>query len=64
MTELKDWIAILKTEKPELNDFIVKLEGFISDSGFNASKFENAVNIGLQKKEDEIRKTFTDDAEN
>lgn len=64
MTELKDWIAILKTEKPELNDFITKLEGFISDSGFNTAKFENAVNIGLQKKEEEIRKTFTDDAEN
>jgi len=64
MTELKDWIAILKTEKPELNDFVAKLEGFISDSGFNASKFENAVNIGLQKKEEEIRKTFADDAEN
>lgn len=64
MTELKDWIAILKTEKPELNDFVEKLERFISDSNFNASKFENAVNIGLQKKEEEIRKTFTDDAEN
>lgn len=64
MTELKDWIARFKTEKPELNDFVAKLEGFISDAGFNASKFENAVNIGLQKKEEEVRKSFIDDAEN
>ena len=64
MTELRDWIAEFKTEKPELNGFVAKLEGFISDAGFNTSKFENAVNIGLQKKEEEIRKTFTDDVEN
>ena len=64
MTELKDWITELKTEKPELNDFVTKLEGFISDSGFNAAKFEKAVENGLQKKEEEIRKTFIDNAEN
>jgi hypothetical protein len=64
MTELKDWIAGIKTEKPELNDFVAKLEGFISDTGFNTSKFENAVAIGLQKKEEEVRKTFIDDVEN
>jgi len=64
MTELKDWIAGIKTEKPELNDFVTKLEGFISDTGFNTSKFENAVAIGLQKKEEEVRKTFIDDVEN
>jgi len=64
MVELKDWITKLKTEKPELNDFITKLEGFISDTGFNATKFEKAVEIGLQKKEEEVRKTFKADAEN
>jgi hypothetical protein len=64
MTELKDWIAGIKTEKPELKDFITKLEGFISDTGFNATKFEKAVEIGLQKKEEEVRKTFIFDAEN
>jgi len=64
MTELKDWIVGMKTEKPELNDFITKLEGFISDTGFNATKFEKAVEIGLQKKEEEVRKTFIADAEN
>lgn len=64
MKELKDWITEFKTEKPELNDFVTKLEGFISDTGFNASKFENAVEIGLKKKEEEVRKTFIADAEN
>ncbi len=64
MTELKDWISEIKTAKPELIDFITKLEGFISDAGFNTSKFDNAVAIGLQKKEVEVIKTFTDDAEN
>jgi hypothetical protein len=64
MTELNDWITGLKTEKPELNDFVTKLEGFISDTGFNAVKFEKAVELGLQNKEEEVRKTFIADAEN
>ena len=64
MTELKDWITELKTEKPELNNFITKLEGFITDTGFNAVKFEKAVETGLQKKEEEVRKTFKANAEN
>ncbi len=64
MTELNEWITKLKTEKPELNDFITKLEGFISDTGFNATKFEKAVETGLLKKEEEVRKTFKADAEN
>lgn len=64
MAELKDWITGLKTEKPELNDFVTKLEGFISDTGFNVLKFEKAVEIGLQMKEEEVKKTFIADAEN
>lgn len=64
MTDLKDWITELKTSKPELGDFITKLEGLISDNGFNAAKFEKAVETGLQKKEEEVKKTFTTDAEN
>lgn len=64
MAELKDWITRLKTEKPELNDFVTKLEGFISDTGFNALKFEKAVETGLQIKEEEVKKTFIADAEN
>ncbi len=64
MKELRDWIAEFKTENAELNGFVAKLEGFISDAGFNMSKFENAVNQGLKNKEEEIRKTFTEDIEN
>jgi hypothetical protein len=64
MAELKDWITGLKSEKPELNEFVTKLEKFISDTGFNASKFEKAVEIGLQTKEEVVKKTFTDDAKN
>jgi hypothetical protein len=56
MKELKDWINELKTEKPELKDFVTKLEGFITDTGFNALKFEKAVDIGLQIKEEEVKK--------
>jgi len=64
MADLKDWITGLKSENPELNDFVTKLEGFISDTGFNALKFEKAVEIGLQMKEEEVKKTFIADAEN
>lgn len=64
MTELKNWITGLKAEKPELNDFITKLEGFISDTGFNASKFEKAVETGLKMKEEEVKKTYIADVEN
>lgn len=64
MVELGDWITGLKTEKPELNDFVTKLEKFISDTGFNVSKFEKAIEIGLQKKEEELKKTFIVDVEN
>jgi hypothetical protein len=64
MTELKGWITELKTKKPELSDFITRLEVFISDTGFNIAKFENAVEIGLQKKEEEVRNTFKVNAEN
>ncbi len=63
MTELKDWITKLKTEKPELNDFITRLEGFISDNGFNTAQFESAIDKGLQLKEEEVKKTFIKNVE-
>jgi len=63
MTKLKDWITVLKTEKPELNDFITKLEGFISENGFNTAQFERAIDKGLQLKEEEVKKTFIKNAE-
>ena len=64
MTELKDWITRIKSEKPELIDFVKRLEGFISDTGLNTSKFEDAVAHGLHMKTEEVRKTFIDDVEN
>lgn len=63
MTELKDWINELKMEQPELSDFITKLEGFISDNGFNTVQFERAIEKGLQLKEEEVKKTFIKNVE-
>ncbi len=64
MIDLTDWITELKVEKPELNDFITKIEGFISETGFNIVKFEKAVDLGLKEKEEEVGKTFEADVEN
>lgn len=62
----KDWIIKIKTDKPELTDFIMKLEVLISDTGFNTSKFENAVENGLKKIETDVTKLFNkeEDAKN
>jgi len=35
MTDFKPWLMQLKTEKPELSDFITKLEHFFSKTGFD-----------------------------
>lgn len=64
MTEVKDWIKELKYQNPELNTFITKLEGFISDTGFNASQFDKAVAKGLSIKEEEAQQKLNSDAEN
>ena len=39
--EFKDWLTQTKTEKPDLTEFITKLDPFFTDSGFNANEFEN-----------------------
>jgi len=44
-----EWIMQVKEDRPELADFINKLEPLISDSGFNSTKFESAVERGLKK---------------
>lgn len=59
MADLKAWITQLKTEKPELSDFITKIEAFISDTGFNTEKFEKRVDSGLKNIETEVTKSFT-----
>lgn len=58
MTDLKTWVDQLKTEQPELSDFITKLEVFISDIGFNSAKFEKAVDTGLKNIETKVIKSF------
>ncbi len=62
MADLKEWLTNLKTEQPGKSDFITKLESFISDAGFNASKFEKAVESGLKKIENEVIKSFNKEA--
>jgi len=52
----QEWIALTKSDKPELNDFITKLEPFFSDAGFNATEFERKVTVGLNA----IDKKITD----
>lgn len=48
MSEIKDWLDIAKQEKPELSDFIVSLENYFSEAGFNASEFEKVINADLK----------------
>jgi len=57
----KDWIIKTKTENPELINFIIKLERFISDSGLNTTKFEKAVEASLINIELEVAKTLKPD---
>lgn len=64
MAELKDWISGLKTKKPELNEFVTRLEEFISDTGFNTSMFDKTVEEQLQIIEEDVKKNFTADVEN
>lgn len=63
MADFKAWVIQLKTEQPELSDFITKLEGFISDTGFNAAKFEKAVESRLNKIETDVTKSFNKEAD-
>jgi hypothetical protein len=57
----KEWLEKIKKEKPHMNEFITKLERFITDSGLNNVKFEEAVQTGLTRKEEEIIKSLTPD---
>ena len=51
--DIKQWLSDVKETKPELVEFITKLEPFISDAGFNNITFEKAVTLGLKKFEAE-----------
>ncbi|MBU4221539.1 MAG: hypothetical protein KKA10_07955 [Euryarchaeota archaeon] len=61
MSEIKDWLSSTKQEKPEISDFITSLESYFSDAGFDASKFEKAVDTSLKSVENEVRNLFKDD---
>jgi hypothetical protein len=52
--DFKQWLTEVKGAKPELAEFITKLEPFISENGFNTTKFEKAVSEGLKKIETEL----------
>lgn len=52
--EFKDWLTQTKTEKPDLTEFITKLDPFFTDSGFNANEFEKKVGSGLKKVDTDI----------
>lgn len=54
MVDFNKWLNELKSEKPELSNFITKLSPFFSESGFNSTDFEQRVNNGLKQKETEI----------
>lgn len=54
MTNFNEWLTQLKTEKPQLNDFITKVEPLFSDNGFEIAKFEKAMAAGIKKVETDI----------
>lgn len=63
MSDFKEWMTQIKTDKPETSEFITKLEGFISDTGFNSAKFEKAIDKGLQNIEEDVNKSFIKEAD-
>lgn len=60
--ELNEWIESLKTEKPDLNVFLTRLQSFITPNGFNHAGFEKAVGLGLSQFESESNPTTRNDA--
>jgi hypothetical protein len=54
----KDWLTQIKSDKPELSDFITKLDPFFTDTGFNASEFEKRILIGLKKVDTDINNSI------
>ncbi|SFH76932.1 hypothetical protein [Halpernia frigidisoli] len=64
--EFKTWLEQTKIENTNLETFIIKLEPYFSDSGFNGLEFERKVAIGLQKIDTEINELLKpeNDAEN
>jgi ElaB/YqjD/DUF883 family membrane-anchored ribosome-binding protein len=66
MGALNDWLTQTKTDMPELKDFITEMESFFSDTGFNASQHEKALETKLKEFQDEVKESLKtgDDVEN
>jgi hypothetical protein len=64
--EFKTWLDQTKIEEGNLETFIIKLEPYFSDFGFNGLEFERKIAIGLQKIDTEIDELLKQesDAEN
>ena len=54
----KDWLLKTKSDDPSLSKFITKLELFITDAGLNSTKFESAIEIGLEQRESAVKKSL------
>ena len=61
MSEIEEWLNITKQENPELNDFITSLDGYFSETGFDASEYEKAVDADLKSLKGQIKKLLEDD---
>ena len=54
----KDWLTQAKSEKPELDEFLTKINPFFTDAGFNGLEFEKRVTTGLKNIDTEISKSL------
>ena len=52
--DFKNWLEQTKNNEPRLSTFILKLDSFFTDSGFNGIEFERKVTVGLRKFDSEI----------
>ncbi len=58
MQPLNDWLTQVKTDVPELKDFIIEVESFFSDTGFNVNQHEKALETTLKAFKDEVKESF------
>lgn len=56
--DFKQWLLQTKLDKPELSDFITKLDSFFTETGFNSTDFERKIDLGLNKIEKDIETTL------
>jgi hypothetical protein len=61
MSDIENWLNNTKQEKPELSDFIMLVESFFSETGFNASAFEKTVTAKLNLLKKHVEKSLEDE---